>query len=201
MTAQHTNLARTRRAAGTVACAALAVASSGLVADAQRADSARAAVRARAGAARDTLRAPGPPISARRAFLRSLLIPGWGQSSLGRGTAGGIFVAVELLSAAMVVKSKQDLDFAKRFRRDSIVTEIGVGTGGEAAVTRVPNPLAARVRPRRQHLEDWIALLAFNHLFSGADAFVAAQLWDVPGRVSVRPTDAGGVALSARVTW
>ena len=33
-------------------------------------------------------------------------------------------------------------------------------------------------------IEDWIALLVFNHLVSGADAFVAAHLWDLPAQVS-----------------
>ena len=201
MTDRHTLRDRIGRAARAFTRAALAAAAFSVAGDAQVGDSTRAGVRARPRALGDSLRAPGPPISPRRAFLRSLLVPGWGQSSLGRGTAGGIFVAVELLSAAMVVKSKQDLDFAKRFRRDSIIAGISTGTDGEPVISRVPNPLAARVRPRRQHLEDWIALLAFNHLFSGADAFVAAQLWDVPGRVSVRPAGGSGITLAAHVTW
>ena len=35
-----------------------------------------------------------------------------------------------------------------------------------------------RIRARRTHYEDWIAAIIFNHLFSGADAYVAANLWD-----------------------
>ena len=55
----------------------------------------------------------------------------------------------------------------------------------------------AWVRTRRLHFEDWMALLIFNHLFSGADAFVAAQLWDLPARVGVRQTPLGP-AIAAR---
>ena len=198
MSAQPTPPALVRRAVRAAGCATLALVVSALPGGAQRADSASAAVRARPPAARDTVRGRGAPISPRRALLRSLLVPGWGQSSLDRGTAGALFMAVELLSAAMIVKSAQDLDFAKRYRRDSI---IAAGEDGQdAGISRVANPLAGRVNPRRQHLEDWIALLAFNHLFAGADAFVAAQLWDVPARVSVR-RDGDATRLTATVRW
>ena len=56
------------------------------------------------------------------------------------------------------------------------------------------------MRARRVHYEDWLAAILFNHLFSGADAFVAAQLWDLPTQVSARP-DAGGVTVAARLTF
>jgi hypothetical protein len=57
-----------------------------------------------------------------------------------------------------------------------------------------------RVEARRTQFEDWIAVLVFNHLVAGADAFVAAQLWDLPGQVSFRPAP-GGAAVSASLTW
>ncbi len=55
-------------------------------------------------------------------------------------------------------------------------------------------------RTRRLHVEDWIAAIAFNHLIAGADAFVAAQLWDVPVRVSAIP-HAHGIMFAASVRW
>jgi hypothetical protein len=207
MTAEHQTRARRGRVRSVTLGARAALASALFAsivpspASAQRADSARAAASARPRAARDTVRAARPPISAKRAFLRSLLIPGWGQSSLDRGTAGGLFATIELLSAAMIVKSKQDLDFAKRYGKDSIVTGFTGGTGSQGTVSRAANPLKGRISPRRQHLEDWIALLVFNHLFSGADAFVAAQLWDVPAGVSIRSDGGTTVTLAARVSW
>ena len=57
------------------------------------------------------------------------------------------------------------------------------------------------VQARRTHVEDWVALLLFNHLIAGADAYVAAHLWDLPGRVSVVPAPGGGTALSFQVSW
>jgi hypothetical protein len=47
---------------------------------------------------------------------------------------------------------------------------------------------ADRVRARRTHYEDWIAAIVFNHLISGADAYVAANLWDFGTNVNVTAT-------------
>ena len=44
----------------------------------------------------------------------------------------------------------------------------------------------AYITTRDAHVEDWVALLVANHLFAGADAFVAANLWDVPARLGLR---------------
>ncbi|HEX6536568.1 MAG TPA: hypothetical protein VF041_18405 [Gemmatimonadaceae bacterium] len=149
---------------------------------AQSADSARigptARPRADAGLGRpDSLHRP--PISPRTALLESLAIPGWGQASLHRSTAGGLFAALEMASIAMLIQSKKELNIARAAARDSVLDP--AGGGGYVA-----NPLAARVRPRKQAVEDWTALLIATHLFAAADAFVAAHLWDVPVEVGAR---------------
>ena len=84
-------------------------------------------------------------------------------------------------------------------------------TGLRVPVNGVQQPLFSVVCPtrfstrlvqaRRTHVEDWFALLIFNHLLAGADAFVAAHLWDLPARVSVSPGPGGGTVLSATVRW
>ena len=180
----------------------LAVAAVGAQApvDSVRVDSVRsdsgpgAVVVARAAVGRDTV--VGPPISPRSAFLRSLIVPGLGQAALDRGTAGGIFVSLEALSLLMTIKSKRDLRVARRLEADSVFFDIDAG--GDTIF--VPSPVAGRVRARKQHVEDWVALLIFNHLFAAADAFVAAQLWDVPARVSVT-RDGDQTRLTATVRW
>jgi hypothetical protein len=168
--------------------------------DTVRADSARAAApagpapaEAAVSARRDTL--AGPPISPRSAFLRSLFVPGLGQAALERGTAGAIFVSLEALSLLMTIKSKRDLRVARRLEADSVF--FGIEPDGDTVFV---HPLAGRVRARKQHVEDWVALLIFNHLFAAADAFVAAQLWDVPVRVSVQ-RDGERTRLTATVRW
>jgi hypothetical protein len=42
---------------------------------------------------------------------------------------------------------------------------------------------SSRVAARKTHLEDWIAVIIFNHLLSATDAFVAAQLWDLHAHI------------------
>ncbi|MBC7791346.1 MAG: hypothetical protein H7Z74_15485 [Anaerolineae bacterium] len=174
---------------------------------AQQADSLRAGATALRSEVVDTS-VRRSPISPRRAFLRSLILPGWGQTSLGRGTAGGLFVLMEGVTAAMIVKSRDDLGRAKNARSDSLFQgfQLNATTGelelrdGRPIPIYLRNPLTDRIPARRQHLEDWIALMAFNHLFAGAEAFVAAHLYDVPARVSLLRAG-NGVAIAARFAW
>jgi len=150
------------------------------------------------------------PISPRAALLRSMLVPGLGQYNLDRPKAATFFAAIELSAIGMTIKSKHDLDLAKAARRDTIVIEvvdaagkpvIDPATGLQKTAGKPKNQdLADRLRARRTHLEDWIAGIVFNHLFSGADAWVAAQLADFNANVTVS-TVGQGVQVSARVAW
>jgi hypothetical protein len=58
----------------------------------------------------------------------------------------------------------------------------------------------ALINVRRAHVEDWVAFLVGNHLFAGADAYVAAHLWDLPTQVSVRPGP-NGTMIGARLRF
>jgi len=200
-------------------------------ADAQKADTARIRLGGEIGCVpirRDSLEGVGPrviiagppgrtlpvcrvPISPRRAFLTSLLVPGLGQSRLGRSKAAKLFGAIELGAIGMSLKSLNDLNNAKDARADTIqVPRIDPVTGnpllnpvtGVPLTTTVPRDqnLAGRVRARRTHLEDWLAAIAFNHIFAGADAFVAANLADFDANIDM--TSRGvGVRVFGRVAW
>ncbi len=203
-----------RHRAGHVCAAALVLVVLSASSRAQQVDSIRAGVSrpvlaapttptAQDGAAaarvQDTLR---PPISPRRAFLYSLMLPGAGQAKLDRGYAGGMFFLIEVASLALVHRSAEDLRIARasagdsvplRFQFDAVTGLPVLDTNGNPTVAewRVSPFDEAYVRTRRLHYEDWIAVLIFNHLFAGADAFVAAQLWDLPGKVAIRQTPFG----------
>lgn len=181
--------------------AACLVALAPAVARAQQTDS----VRAPAGTARrdsvvvrNQLRAP---LSPRRAFAYSLVAPGYAQSVLGRPTAAAVFVLAEAIAITMIRESSRSAREAERLADDSIVVSTIDPVTGQPQVTygapRYPEGL---VRARRAQVEDWIAALLLNHLFSGADAFVAAHLWDVPAQLSMRTGD-GRTALVARLRW
>ena len=141
---------------------------------------------------RDSVLLKGPPIRPKTALLRSLLVPGWGQASLDRGTAGATYFALEAGSIAMLIFAKNELRVAKRAARDSIfVNDSTLGP---------PPELAGRVRLRKSQVEDWAALIFFTHLFSAADAFVSAHLWDV--RVQVRGgQEMRSAGVTATIPW
>lgn len=110
-------------------------------------------------------------ISPMGAMWRSMLIPGWGQSKLGRRLTGGIFVAVEGVAIAMSLKTTHELNYLRR-------------TG------------SSRVGPKKKEQQDWLILLAFNHLMSGLEAYVSAHLWDFPEDLELRAVPNGvGVQL------
>ena len=177
---------------------------------AQQVDSARVGARRRPPVrtpAPDTVR---PPISPKRAFFYSLLVPGYGQSVLNRPIAGSLFFGAEVTWLALATKSAFDLRYARAHERDSLVVSYALDSTGAVqrdslgrmvGATYAPNRYATeRVAARRKHLEDYYALLIANHLLAGAEAFVSAQLWDVPEHVSIRALPFGP-ALVASFRW
>ncbi len=113
------------------------------------------------------------PISPINAFWRSFLLPGWGQARLNRKLTGGIFIAWEGVTLGMSLKTRHELDYLRRLR-------------------------SGRADDKRQEHEDWLILLAFNHLFAGLEAYVGAHLSDFPGDLRIRATP-GGVGASVSV--
>jgi hypothetical protein len=181
---------------------------------AQQRDSTRAGISAPSRAAQPSPRdtTPKPPMTPRRAFLSSLLIPGYSQTVFGRDKAAMVFAVIEIGSIGMARKSAMDLGEAKAFARDSIVATYKIDpTTGLAVIdpkTGLPVPdtyiasrfTSDRVKARRTHYEDWIAAIIFNHLFSGADAYVAANLWDFKTNIGVVATPrSAGIYASLRL--
>jgi len=174
----------------------------------RRSDSARVAPQpVAARQVPDSLR---PPVAPGRAFLTSLFVPGLGQSRLGRQVPGAIYAGIEIMSVVMLLKAQNDLRIARRSAMTTIVSGYRVDpvtgapvldeNGRFTPLDTLPNRFdSERIEARRTQVEDWIAVLAFNHLFSGADAFVASLLWDLPARVGARHLPRGfGLGLSVR---
>lgn len=155
-----------------------------------------------------------PPISPRRAFVYSALIPGLGQTALDRKYTGATFFLIEAMSWALLRRSAADERIAKAFVGDSVPQTYAFdpSTGLVRRDSR-GNPVVATwaqtgytpslVRARTLHVEDWVAVILFNHLFAGADAYVAANLWDLPQHLGVRatPLPRGGAALNFTLTF
>ena len=155
-----------------------------------------------------------PPITARRAFLYSALVPGLGQTALDRKYTGATFFLIEAMSWALLRRSAADVRTAQAFLGDSVPKTYAIDpTTGLAQRDAHGNPVVATwtqttytadlVRARKLHVEDWVAVILFNHLFSGADAYVAANLWDLPQHVGLRasPLPGGGAAVTFSVRF
>jgi hypothetical protein len=155
-----------------------------------------------------------PPISPRRAFVYSALIPGMGQAALDRKYTGATFFLIEAMSWALLRRSAADERIAKAFVGDSVPQAYAIdSSSGLVRRDSRGNPVVATwtqtaytpslVRARTLHVEDWVAVILFNHLFAGADAFVAANLWDLPQHLGVRatPLPRGGAALNFTLTF
>ena len=121
-------------------------------------------------------------ISARGALLRSFAIPGWGQTYARAPGRGAIYFGLEAASLWMVYKTSRQLSASRQ--RDRWLREIN-DTPDER-----PSGLT---RSRSQQFEDWVTLAVTVALFSGADAYVTAQLSDFTEQVQVRPR--GGNSL------
>ena len=111
------------------------------------------------------------------AFLRSFILPGWGQAATGRRVTGAMFAAWEGLTAMMTLKAQSEYHYLKE--------------------TNWP-----AIGAKRQEVQDWLVLWIFNHFFSGAEAFVSAHLQDFPKDLKVRafPQGAGGRGLGLGVS-
>jgi hypothetical protein len=103
------------------------------------------------------------------AFWRSLVLPGWGQSATGRHTTGAIFVMWEGVTAMMTLKAQQEANFLKQIGSPSL-------------------------KLKRQEVQDWLVLWVFNHLFSGAEAYVSAHLQDFPADLKIQAFP-GGIGI------
>jgi hypothetical protein len=130
--------------------------------------------------AQDTTRVVAPPPSPVQApdtlhllkplpaFFHSLLIPGWGQAKLDRKLTASLFLAWEGLTLGMSLKAAGEVRYLDRIAADS-----------------------ARLASKKQERQDWLILLAFNHLFAGLEAFVSSHLQDFPADVRFRPAPRG----------
>jgi hypothetical protein len=119
-----------------------------------------------------------PPVSPLGAMWRSLLLPGWGQSILGRRVTGAVFIFWEGITLTMTVKSVHQLNYLESIDAD-------------------PEQIAGK----RREVEDWAVLLVFNHLLAAAEAFVSAELWDFPGELETRSLPSGDVGTGLTLYW
>jgi hypothetical protein len=111
-------------------------------------------------------------VSPMSAFWRSFLVPGWGQAKLGRKLTAGIFVGWEGVTLGMSLKTRHELAYLRRTN-------------------------SGRADDKHAEHQDWVVLLAFNHLFAGLEAYVSGHLTDFPRDLHLEAVPGGvGAAVS-----
>ncbi|GEM_PF-2992662 len=152
-----------------------------------------------------------PEITPGGAFVRSLILPGWGHASTGSHFRGAFYVAAQSGAVWMLSKSLAGHREARRMRDQEILAVRGrLRASGvvQADSLRVLTNQDARVQEwedmvdrRSEEVEDWVAAALVILLIQAADAFVAGHLMDHPEPLSmdISPGPAGGWQLGVRM--
>jgi hypothetical protein len=101
------------------------------------------------------------------------LVPGWGQAVTGRYVAGAAFVVWEGTTMMMTLRAVQEKKYLQVTGSDNVAA-------------------------KNQQIQDWAVLWGFNHLFAGAEAYVAAHLQDFPKELQFQAIPRG---LAVTVTF
>ena len=123
-------------------------------------------------ASADTASRRGP--SPTGALLKSLIVPGLGQITMGRKLTAAVFLAFEGATLGMVIKTQRDINRAE--------------AAGDLAT----------VEDKKRKREDWLVYMGINHVASALEAYVSAHLWDFPGELELRAAP-GGFSASASI--
>ncbi|MEX0906941.1 MAG: hypothetical protein WD054_01325 [Gemmatimonadota bacterium] len=154
----------------------------------------------------------------RGAFVRALLLPGWGHAYIDEPARGAVFFALQSGSWYMLLKTLSRLGSAsgvenrlEGFGRDSLNAAMEADT---ALARELSDPFAydealmqyrgladARglVEAREQQRQDWVVYTLVLPLASAVDAYVTAHLKDFPADLTATPTADGGTAIGLQV--
>lgn len=132
----------------------------------------------------------GTAVTPGGAFLRSLLVPGWGHVAARAHLRGAVYVAAQSGAFWMLAKSMARHGVAIDFRATEYqlaqdrLRAAGVTSPDSLALLAEADPRVEDwddlVSSRATQVEDWAALSIFLVLLGATDAFVAAHLMDRP---------------------
>lgn len=150
----------------------------------------------------------------RNAFIRALLVPGWGHVYVDEHRRGGVYFALQSASWYMLLKTVGRLGEARElerrftgFARDSLEAAMAADTAlarelsdpqaYDEALAAYPGLQHRRdlVNSRERHRQDWIVYTAVFTFASAVDAYVTAHLRDFPGHLATGYSRTGGVLV------
>ena len=154
----------------------------------------------------------------RAAFVRALLVPGWGHAYLGETRRAVAYGALQTTSWFMLVKTLSRLgdiqerdDALTALARDSLNAAMAADSvlarqledpdRFETALLTYPGLENARnlVGAREQQRQDWIVYTSFFTFVAAVDAYVTAHLKDFPADISTSRSADGGVSIGVRL--
>jgi hypothetical protein len=112
------------------------------------------------------------PVSPAGAMLRSVIVPGWGQTAARQPARGAIYFTVWSGGVFMILKTNAEVNAAKRAEDEELIDS------------------------RKGAREDWILFTGLWALLSGVDAWVSAQFAGFEGEVRPPQDGSPGVEFS-----
>ncbi len=112
------------------------------------------------------------PVSPAGAMLRSVIVPGWGQTAARQPARGAIYFTVWSGGVFMILKSNAEVNAAERAEDEELIDS------------------------RKGAREDWILFTGLWALLSGVDAWVSAQFAGFEGEVRPPQDGSPGVEFS-----
>lgn len=162
----------------------------------------------------DSLAGPSP----RGAFIRSLVVPGWGQAAAGSYTRGAVFFGIQTSSWYMLFRTISRMEQAKQREQRRVLAatdslnrlieedpdaaeRLADPIAFDAAVAANPRVAEARalMDSRRRHRQDWITYTLFFTMMSGVDAYVNAHLRQFPPELSTQVREDGSFGLQISI--
>ena len=154
---------------------------------------------------------PSPGVSPTGAFVRAVMLPGWGHASVGSYSRGAFYFAAEMTTGFGLLRTNHRLAEVRdriAFREDALVAELAAEgvTDPEEITARleadeVLEDMNELLVAREDQQEDWAALGIFLLFLAGADAFVSAHLGDFPTPITIdaAPLPGGRVEFAVSV--
>ena len=145
------------------------------------------------------------------AFLRAVLVPGWGHVSIGANARAGAYFAIESAVAYGIIRTRRRISEAtSRANFRELLLREDLTTRGITDPNQIENALESDAtladlkslgESRSDQQEDLVAFGLFLLFLSGADAFVSAHLKDFPDPIAIEggPTNDGRLEIGLKL--
>ena len=145
------------------------------------------------------------------AFLRAVLVPGWGHVSIGANARAGAYFAIESAVAYGIIRTRRRIsEAASRANFRELQLREDLTTKGITDPNQIENALESDAtladlkslgESRSDQQEDLVAFGLFLLFLSGADAFVSAHLKDFPDPIAIEagPTNDGRLEIGLKL--